>query len=241
MTNLSTTSRQPWLTRGRLLVGFPLGLGAVVSAAVVAMAVVPIAQATGELEQRRDEVLDLQRSFTALERQLSQAEAELRIAEEQQALLVGLLAGHDKVQTFLALLNQRAVASGVQILRYEPLKMPPPRRAQSRQNNRRQNANQKTKSPQDPLQSLGYRKSSVALEVSGSFTRLQAFLQDMEALELLVASSDLSLQANAVGQKDGEALPKQADAKLTLQLSFYDLRSQPAERFTADSQGKDPI
>ena len=28
MTNLSTTSSQPWLTRGRLLVGLPLGLGA---------------------------------------------------------------------------------------------------------------------------------------------------------------------------------------------------------------------
>ena len=241
MTNLSTTSRQPWLTRGRLLVGFPLGLGGVVSAAVVAMAVVPIAQATGELEQRRDELLDLQRSFTALERQLSQAEAELRIAEEQQALLVGLLAGHDKVQTFLALLNQRAVASGVQILRYEPLKMPAPQQAQSRQNNRRSNANQKTESPQDPLQSLGYHKSSVALELSGSFARLQAFLQDMEALELLVAGSDLSLQASAVGQKDGEALPKQADTKLTLQLSFYDLISQPTDSSTAGSTSEDPI
>ena len=35
MTNLLSTSRQPWLTRGRLLVGLPLGLGVLVSAAVV--------------------------------------------------------------------------------------------------------------------------------------------------------------------------------------------------------------
>ena len=241
MTNLSTTSRQPWLTRGRLLVGFPLGLAAVVSAAVVAMAVVPVAQATGEMEQRRDELLDLQRSLTALERQLSQAEAELRIAEEQQALLVGLLAGHDKVQTFLALLNQRAVASGVQILRYEPLKIQPPQQEKSRQNNRRQNANQKTESPQDPLQSLGYSKSSVALEVSGSFARLQTFLQDMEALELLVASSDLSLKVSALGQKDGEAARKQADTKLTLQLSFYDSISRSVGRFTTGSPSENPV
>ena len=71
-------------------------------------------------------MLSLQRSLPALERQLSQAEAELRIAEEKQALLLGLLAGRDKVQTFLALLNQQAVASGVQMQRYEPLKSPPP-------------------------------------------------------------------------------------------------------------------
>ena len=239
MTNLLTTSRQPWLTRGRLLVGFPLGLGGVVSAAVVAMAVLPVAQATRELEQRRDELLSLQRSLTALERQLSQAETELKIAEDQQALLVGLLAGRDKVQTFLALLNQKAVASGVQMLRYEPLKMQPPQQAQSRQNNRRSNANQKAESPQDPLQVLGYRKSSVALGLSGSFAGLQTFLQHMEALELLVASSDLSLQASAVGQKDGEAPPKQADTKLTLRLSFYDLATQPADRSTAGGLSDD--
>ncbi|MGB0278365.1 MAG: hypothetical protein ACPF98_06280 [Prochlorococcaceae cyanobacterium] len=158
-----------------------------------------------------------------MERQLNQAETELRMAEEKQALLVGLLAGRDKVQTFLALLNQQAVASGVQMLRYEPLKTPPPQQGQSRQNNRRSKANQKAEPPQDPLQALGYRKSSVALEVSGSFGGLQTFLQRMEALELLVQSSDLSLQSSASGKADAEPSPKQADTKLTLKLSFYDL------------------
>ena len=118
MTNLSTTSRQPWLTRGRLLVGLPLGLGALVSFGLMAVGVRPLLQTVQGLEERRDTLLSLQRSAPALERQLNQAETELRIAEEKQALLVGLLAGRDKVQTFLALLNQQAVASGVQMLRY---------------------------------------------------------------------------------------------------------------------------
>ena len=65
------------------------------------------------LEERRDILLNLQRSAPALERQLNQAESEFRMAGEKQALLVGLLAGRDKVQTFLALLNQQAVALGV--------------------------------------------------------------------------------------------------------------------------------
>ena len=242
MTNLLSTSRQPWLTRGRLLVGLPLGLGVLVSVAVVVLGVRPLLQTVQGLEERRDTLLRLQRSAPALERQLNQAEAELRMAEEKQALLVGLLAGRDKVQTFLALLNQQAVASGVQMLRYEPLKTPPPHQGQSRQNNRRSNAKQKAEPPQHPLQALGYRKSSVALEVSGSFGGLQTFLQRMEALELLVESSDLSLQASSSGKTtDDEASSKKADTKLTLQLSFYDLVPESADRSIAAGSNEEPV
>ena len=223
MTNLSTTSRQPWLTRGRLLVGLPLGLGALVSFGLMAVGVRPLLQTVQGLEERRDTLLSLQRSAPALERQLNQAETELRMAEEKQALLVGLLAGRDKVQTFLALLNQQAVASGVQIQRYEPLKTPPPAQGQSRRNNNRSKAKQKAEPPQDPLQELGYRKLSVALEVSGSFVGLQTFLQRMEALELWVESSELELKA-VVEKEDAESLQSVvAPTQLTLKLSFYDL------------------
>ena len=245
MTNLLTTPRQPWLTRGRLLVGLPLGIGVVVSAAVGLAAVRPLVQSLQGLEERRDTLLTLQRSLPALERQLSQAEVELRMAEQKQALLLGLLAGRDKVQTFLALLNQQAVASGVRMQRYEPLKTaaPPPasEQRQSRRNNSRSKSKQKAEPPQDPLQALGYRKSSFALEVSGSFGGLQTFLQRMEALELLVESSDLSLQASASGKTDGEISPKQVDNKLTLQLSFYDLVPQPADRSTAAGSNEEPV
>ena len=231
MTNLSTTSRQPWLTRGRLLVGLPLGIGVVASAAVALVGVLPVAQALRDLEVRRDVLLNLQRSRPALERQLTQAEAELRMAEEKQTLLVGLFAGRDSVQTFLALLNQQAVASGVQMQRYEPLKSPPPQQGKSTRNNNRSKS--KPQPPQDPLQALGYRKSSVALEVRGPFGGLQTFLQRMEALELLVESSDLSLQASASGKTSGEPSPQRSDTKITLELSFYDLVPQPSDRAIA--------
>ena len=138
-------------------------------------------------------------------------------------LLVGLLAGRDKVQTFLALLNQQALASGVQMQRYEPLKTPPPPQGQSRRNNNRSKAKQKAEQPQDPLQALGYRKTSVALEVSGSFGGLQTFLQRTEALELLVESSELALTA-VVEKEDADSLQSVvAPTQLTLKLSFYDL------------------
>ena len=143
MTNPFAASQQSWLTRGRLLVGLPLGIGVVVGAAVLVLGVRPSWQALQGLQERRDALLSLQRMAPALERQLGQAEAELRIAEEKQALLVGLLAGRDKVQTFLALLNQQALASGVQMQRYEPLKTSPPHQGQSRRNNNRSKAKQK--------------------------------------------------------------------------------------------------
>ena len=130
-------------------------------------------------------------------------------------------------QTFLALLNQEAVASGVRMQRYEPLKtaaLPPAsEQRQSRRNNRRSKSNQKAEPPQDPLQALGYRKSSVALEVSGSFGGLQTFLQWMKALELLVESSELALKA-VVEKEDADSLRSVvAPTQLTLKLSFYDL------------------
>jgi len=223
VTNLLTTPRKPWLTRGRLLVGLPLGLGVVVSAAVVLVAVLPVAQALRALEARRDTLLNLQRNLPALERQLSQAEAELQSAEEKQALLVGSLAGRDKVQTFLALLNQQAVVSGVQMQRYEPLKPPPPTKGQTRRNNNRSKPKKKAETPEDPLQALGYRTSSVALEVTGTFGGLQTFLQRMEMMELLVESSELALKAVVENKNAEPARSSTARTRLTLKLSFYDL------------------
>ena len=220
MSNRLTTSR---LTRGRLLVGLPLGLGALVSVAVLLVAVRPLFQRLQGLQERRDTLLSLQRSAPMLERQLSQAEAELRIAEEQQSLLVGLMAGRDEVQTFLALLNQQAMASGVQIQRYEPIKTPPVTEENSRRNNRRSKAKQEPEQPKDPLQALGYQKSSIALGVSGPFEGVQTFLQRVEALELLVESSELELKA-VVDQDEADLLqPAAIGTQLTLKLSFYDL------------------
>ena len=63
----------------------------------------------------------------------------------------------------------------------------------------------------------------------------------MEALELLVESSGLSLQASASGKFDGETLPMSADAKLALQMSFYDLVPEPAECSTAASSNEESV
>ena len=45
----------------------------------------------------------------------------------------------------------------------------------------------------------------------------------MEALELLVESSELEVTSNPSGKSDDETSLKQPSTKLTLKLSFYDL------------------
>ena len=143
------------------------------------------------------------------------------------------LRGRDKVQTFLALLNQQAVASGVQMQRYEPLKPSPPSQGQSRRNNNNgSKPKKKAETPEDPLQALGYRKTSVALEVSGSFGGLQTFLQRMEALEMLVESSELALQAVVENKNTEPARASTVRTRLALKLSFYDLA--PSADFRPD-------
>ena len=225
------------------MVGLPLGLGVVVSAVLLG-SVLPVFQAIRDLEASRDDLRSLQRSLPALERQLAQAEGELLIAQDKQAQLLGLLAGRDSVQTFLALLNQQAAASGVQIQRYEPLKSVLPEsvseQSQSGRNSSRSKSKKKAEPPKEPMQVLGYRKLSVALEVAGPYVGLQSFLRRMEALELLVASSNLSLHAIIPG-KEVDERSLLATNKLSLELMFYDFVPEIADRLNVAGSNKEAI
>ena len=75
----------------------------------------------------------------------------------------------------------------------------------------------------DPLLAAGYQKTSVGLAVRGPYAGLQKFLQRMEALELLVESSDLEIKVGVQGNdKEAATSPVASRTQLTVQLSFYD-------------------
>ena len=239
MTNLISSGRRQWITRGRVLVGLPIVFGVILTAALGLVVLRPVFQDVQELERRRDSLLELQRNLPGLVARLEQESIALEQAEQQQSLLIGLLAGSDKVQTFLALLNQQALVSGVTIQRYEPIKTSTsssesrPPRSESRTGDEQGDA-------ADPLMALGYQKSSVALAVRGPYAGLQEFLQQMESLELLVESSDLEIKAAVQRNDDQEATtPVEARTELTMQLSFYDLR-QDINVDSGNSQEKAP-
>ena len=238
MTNLIASARRRRITRGRVLVGVPIAFGLFLSFALFILVLRPIWQDAEELERRRDSLLQLQRNLPALEQQLEKESVALMQAEHQQALLIGLLAGQDKVTTFLALLNQQALISGVTIHRYEPMKTstssaePKQKRSPSRSGAHKTDV-------ADPLLELGYQKSSVALAVRGSYLGLQEFLQQMELLELLVESSDLEIKAASTNNDDQEASsPVASRTELTLLLSFYDPRKDDVD--SGNSQEEPP-
>ena len=224
MTNLIPSARRRWINRGRVLVGLPIACGLFLSSLLFLLVLRPIWQDVQELERRRDSLLNLQRNLPALQQHLEKETVVLEQVEYQQALLIGLLAGQDKVTTFLAFLNQQARTSGVTIQRYEPMKTStsfaesPQKRSKSRSGDKKIDA-------AAPLLTLGYQKSSVALAVRGSYAGLHEFLQRMESLELLVESSDLELKAASLSNDDqGSTSPIESMAELNLLLSFYDPR-----------------
>ena len=238
MTNLIPSARRRWITRGRVLVGLPIAFGLFLGLPLFLLVLRPIWQDAQELERRRDSLLQLQRNLPALEQQLEKESVALMQAEHQQALLIGLLAGQDKVTTFLALLNQQARISGVTIRRYEPMKTSmssaesKPKRSPSR------SGDQKTE-VEAPLLALGYQKSSVALAVRGSYAGLQEFLQQMELSELLVESSDLEIKAASTNNDaQGATSPVASRTELTLLLSFYDPRKDDVD--SGNSQEEPP-
>ena len=238
MTNLIPSARRRWITRGRVLVGLPIAFGLFLNLPLFLLVLQPIWQDAQELERRRDSLLQLQRNLPALEQQLEKESVALMQAENQQALLIGLLAGQDKVTTFLALLNQQARISGVTIHRYEPMKTSMSSAESKQKRSSSQSGDHKT-DVADPLLALGYQKSSVALAVRGSYAGLQEFLQQMELLELLVESSDLEIKAASTNNDDQEASsPVASRTELTLLLSFYDPRKDDVD--SGNSQEEPP-
>ena len=220
MTNLSSSSNSPSLSRERILMAAPLLIGLLVAGGVVLLQLLPTDERIAELDARLQEVRALQTQVPGMRKRLDAAENKLEQAQLQQAVLLDLIAGRDRIQTFLALLDQRARNTGVEIQRFEPLQADvPSKNAQSRP---RGSSKQNSSDPVNPLQDLGYRRTAVALNVIGSYTQLQYFLQEMEKLEVVVEASDLNLVAASESGTNDEATTNQQRIALSLRFSFYD-------------------
>ncbi|MAR07325.1 MAG: hypothetical protein CL862_09510 [Cyanobium sp. NAT70] len=228
MTNLSGRSQSQWLSRERVLIAVPLLGGVMVSVVLSATLLRPLLVRVGELQERVDALQAVQQSLPALNRNLAQAEIQQRQAQKQQALLINLIAGTDRIQTFLALLDQEAKAAGVTLLRYEPVVVDSSQQSKPKPRRRSAANNKKTSSEEvkDPLLALGYRKTSMTLRVMGAYAALQDFLQRTERLQVLVESSDLELESVEVSpvtaQDPTATTTKIPSTELGLQFSFYD-------------------
>ena len=106
MTNLTAGTGPSLVSRERILLGVPLLFGALIAAGVGWSLMRPARERVLALETRVEELTALQRQLPLLDRQLVNANAKLAKAQQQQALLVDLIAGQDRIQTFLAMLDQ---------------------------------------------------------------------------------------------------------------------------------------
>lgn len=225
MTNLQASAANSVLTRERLLVGLPIVVSGLV---LIGLGIGVIAPALGRIDELNNEVVALQakkQRLPGLRNQLRQSQQEQQTLFNQQSMLVELIAGQDRIATFLALLEQAADATGVTIDRYEP--QSPPKPTVPSQSGRPSRSKSKSKSkkttpPADPMKALGYRRTFVSVGVSGGYGALQSFLQRMEALEVVVEAADLEL-TSSTDATSGNAL-----TELALRLSFFDRQSEPA-------------
>ena len=228
MTNLLPNSVSTRFSRERILMAAPLLLGLLAAGGMVVLQVLPANERIAELDMRLQALQGQRQQVPLLRERLDVAQNKLEQAQVQQTVLIDLIAGRDRIQTFLALLDQRARVTGVEIKRFEPIQeVLSQNKAQSRP---RDSSNQTASDSADPLRDLGYRLTSVALNVAGSYNQLQYFLQEMEKLEVVVEASDLTLKSASDSAVDGEVASNNQSLELSLRFRFYD-------RFPADQPG----
>ena len=222
MTNLRAGTSVSWLTRERILVGMPILMSGLV---LIGLGIFAIAPALVRIDELQTEVVDLQakqQQLPDLRKQLRQVHQDQQTFLDQQSMLVELIAGQDRIATFLALLEREAKATGVTIERYEPI-APPAAPPDLQQRSPAPSQGDDPQPPADPMTALGYRQSSVRLGAQGDYRALQSFLQRMEALAIVVEASDLQLTSNAPDAANG-----QLSTELALRLSFFDRRPDPS-------------
>ena len=231
MTNLSA-ALPAWkrrFSRDRVLVGAPVLAAVVVLAGLFLLDGWPRLGRLQEQQARLEELRRKQASLPGLQRQLALQEIRAQEVTRQQAVLLDLIAGRERIQTFLAQISREAAATGVVIDLYEPTAPSTPATAPSNRSSRnRSNRSTQQAQPKDPLSGLGYSKTSVLLQAKGPYQALQAFLRRMESLQLLVQPSDLALKAleTTVDTEASEAMAK-PQTQLKLRLSFFDRIVEP--------------
>jgi len=230
MTNLSP-DRPAWraqITRERVLLLAPALLGCALAGGAFLLMGLPMLGRIQEQQQRLGELESKGNSLPLLEGQLKSIQASLAELEQQQALLVDLVAGRGSMETFLAQLSREAAATGVAIKLYEPVPVP---MADSEVSGVQSPSGSDAQDDSGPrgaagaLQARGYDKSSVLLQVDGPYVGLLQFLRRMEQLELLVQPIDLELtaldpQEPAGDEQAAPIAPPRTRLKLT--LNFFD-------------------
>jgi type IV pilus assembly protein PilO len=194
MTNLQDgTGHQASELQQRLLLGLPIGVGALLAVLVLGVGVVPQWLKLQSDSERLAQLEEIQGRIPLLRAQIAKTAESQDAAERKQQKVLQLIEESGELVTFLAKLDREASRLGVQLDLYEPVAALPPPAADGKKEALK--ADQLEPAHQSPLEAAGLKAQKVLLTAKGPYPNVLAFLRATEKLTVLVSQSNLSLAA----------------------------------------------
>jgi type IV pilus assembly protein PilO len=234
------------LRKQRLLLGGPIGIGAVLAALVFGVAVVPQWLSLRGTRERIDLTRDLEGQIPLLRAQLAKTIQDQEQAERRWQRILTLIQGSGEFNTFLAQLDREARRNQVQLDLFEPVAATSPAaeadasgagKPSAGTDRPRSGANRPNGSgspdgadarpaPKDPLEEAGLSSRNVLLSAQGRYPNLLAFMRSVERLSLLVVPSNFSISLVEVPPPPGAPtppadVPKPTVPQLKLRLTYF--------------------
>jgi type IV pilus assembly protein PilO len=222
----------------RLLLGVPIGVGALLALLLVGVGVVPQWLKLQADSERLAQLEEIQGRLPLLRAQIAKTLETQDSAERRQQKVLQLIEGSGELSTFLAQLDRQAARYGVQLDLYEPMAELPPPTVDGRK--AAQTNDQPPPAPRPPLEAAGLKAQKVMLVAKGPYPAVLAFLRGTEKLTVLVSQSNLALAvveppaeagqpATQAGNPAGNpgvplppvAAPGVAKTELKLMLTYY--------------------
>ena len=259
MTNLQEGGSQVsglWLRRFWL--GLPIALGGLLAFLLLATVVLPQWLALQNDMKRRSELEALRDQVASSRLQLQALDAADQKAQALQAKLFEIVTGNGDLSTFMAMLDREAKLAGVQLDLFQPQLAPPPAQpgapasaAPATAPGRPPAGAAATPAPagqpvqpgQPPAPGIaqikGLLTTTILLNARGPYPALVTFLRRLELLNVLVAQSDLVLQADkAVAMASGSPQSRQQPVLMKLQIKLYGREAPPPSRAGATASGQ---
>jgi type IV pilus assembly protein PilO len=259
MTNLQEGGSQVsglWLRRFWL--GLPIALGGLLAFLLLATVVLPHWLALQNDMKRRSELEALRDQVASSRLQLQALDAADEKAQALQAKLFEIVTGNGDLSTFMAMLDREAKLAGVQLDLFQPQLAPPPAQpgapasaAPATAPGRPPAGAAATPAPagqpvqpgQPPAPGIaqikGLLTTTILLNARGPYPALVTFLRRLELLNVLVAQSDLVLQADkAVATASGSPQSRQQPVLMKLQIKLYGREAPPPSRAGATASGQ---
>lgn len=215
----------------RIWLWTPIGIGALIAALLVLVALLPIARQFLQDSRRLQKLDGLLQETSLLRSQLQSIDENQVKSQLVGEQILGLIAGSGELSTFLAQLQLEAQRTGVQLDSYEPQiakEAPAKQAAGARPSNaaaaqpRNQPDGDKTKQDSSgPPELQGLQRQTSLLIVKGQFPALLAFLKRVETLNVLVVQSDLNLSLPESATKAAETSGSPVPVILKLNVSLY--------------------